>query len=1150
MQPANMTCSQCGRAVGANDRFCAICGTVLSISRSIAPSTGDTLLNDSTGVPSLPTIGKLLPETLLGPNRRYRIGRRIGRGGFGEAYLARDLHLDRLCVVKRLILQPSWDSQTKQLTLHNFEREARLLVTLNTPGHPNIPEIYEYLAENQCLIMKYIEGQSLFHVLKRRIDPLPEEVALRYIRDACSALAYMHSRAPEPVIHRDIKPDNILLDTAGRIWLIDFGLGKVTSRQSRQSRNSLLSGTPGYAPPEQWQGNAEPGSDMYALAATLHTLLTNRHPLGKRANAPSITPDPPPVRQLNPAVRPEVERLIQRGMALDVAARPTAQDFLAELEALLAQPTIPPPPEPSHPPEIAQFVGRDSELVALSAQLTGTGLVVITGLPGVGKTTLAAMLARKLDDPSRVFWHSFHQEEGIDIVLWKLAAFLARQGRNEMWRLLHSSGRAGGQPQPPEVLLDYLLQLIHRQDYVLCFDDFQFVENDPHVDQLIERFRAELRSGGLALIVTSRHQPTFMPRDMSAPLAGLTHADTHRLLATREIVLSSELLGSLYDSTQGNTQLLLLAIDAIRKSAEPARLIARLSETSNIERYLMTEVDQHLTAEERAVMSAVAVLSGHSGTRDAIEAILDSVPVGLPLYELCKRSLLTMHVSGAANEYVQHAIMQSFYYKLVGRRERQIMHRRAGTYYEVDDPDMLRAAQHFERAGEHERAAQLATTNIWALIHNGQVQALRCLLEQFTAKHISPMSWIAVAMASGETYKFLRESQIARDSYAEALAQLRMLPESQEIRLLRARACRGMSELLEPEAPKEALVWVRRGLDELASADVMEEAALYLRQGSALIAIGDNVAALTALKESLRLLPETPTDWRASVLMSMGVVYCSQGDIERGKACHMQALEIYEQFGNIRGMISIRHNLGIEMEIAGNWVGAAHEYQQALDLTEQLGSVGHRTDLELSLGILQTKRGNSMAALAHLSRCLELGQHYGLSEYIAACQASLADLWIRLADWEQAEISLAEADRLAHALDTKYQLPEIEREWAQLRLAQGDQAAALRHAERSVALARELDSDLDQGIGLRVLGQVLLADNQYAEGMGTYSKSLAILSSRDPYEAARTRVQWGTALRISADDDQALALIHEARAAFQALGAQHDLQIVNHILQA
>jgi serine/threonine protein kinase/tetratricopeptide (TPR) repeat protein len=1150
MQPATTNCPRCEHTVDPRNHFCPKCGAAIGASGSIVVSTGATTLASTVSVPPPSPARAFSRGTPLGQNGRYRIERKLGKGGFGEAYLARDTHLDRPCVVKRLVIKPSWKAHTRELALQNFEREARLLVSLNTPGHPNIPEIYEYLPEHQCLVMKYIEGQSLLQMLKQRSGPSPEEETLRYIRDACSALVYMHSRTPEPVVHRDIKPDNILLDSEGRIWLIDFGLGKATPTKKRQAqaRSTQAAGTLGYAPPEQWQGAAEPRSDVYALAATLHTLLTKRQPFDGKADVATLLRGLPPVRQLNPNVRPEIERLMLQALTPEIEARPTAREFLAELDSFLAHPTIPLPPEPDRPPQAADVIGRAAQLAALSQKLARSHLVAITGLAGIGKTTLAALLAQTSAEPAKVFWHSFHQDEGIEVLIWRLAAFLAWHDRDDLWRMLHSTGQSGSQRQPPDVLLDYALHMIDGQDYVLCLDDVQFVDDDPQFAQFVRRLRSDLRSGRVALILTSRHIPAFVRSDHVEALTGLNIGDTQRLLESRNLQLDDTLIADLHRQTDGNPQLLILAIEAMQQSTDPAGLIAHLAEASDIERYLMHEVDERLVEDERAAMGAVAALLGYGGTHDAIAAILDRSNLRRTLHDLSDRSLLTVRDGAMGKEYLQHAIVQDFYYKLLGRRERQAMHRRAGAYYESDEPDPLRAAQHFMRAGEVGQAARLATANVRAGINSGQARALRQLLEQFSAEQLTPEAWIAVVMARGEVYQLLRESALARASYAQALTHLNTFGESPEVRVLKARAYRAMGELLERESPQESLDWLRHGLDELAGADPLEEAILHLRRGSALTALGDYASASRVLEASLRLLPEGPNDWQASALTKLGVIHCSQDDIERGKACFLQALEIYERFGNTLGMIVIRHNLAIEIEIAGDWAGAAAEYRKAIELADRLGSVGHRTNLELSLGILCTKQGDSEAALAHLSRCLELAYDHHLEDAIAASRASLADLWIRLAEWDEAENALTEAEQIARKLQANAQLPEIYREWAQVRLARGAQTAALADAEQSVQLARELDSDLDEGIGLRVLGQALLANDRRDEALAAFRQSLTILDHRDPYEAARTKVQWGDVLR-NEDATRTSALFHEAHTTFQALGARHDLEELDAIVQ-
>ncbi len=193
-------------------------------------------------------IGQLLQD-------RYRLDKILGRGGFGAAFLAEDVKLKRACVVKQM-LTPKGISPT-QLERHraNFQREASLLVQLNQPGHPNIPEIYDYFFEgdDSYLVMKYIEGRNLKDILHQENGKIPWRQAVRYAIDVCSSLNYMQTTGNEPVMHRDIKPANIILGNDGRIWLIDFGLAKAEAVQGTEGDMMMTqaSGSLGYTPLER-----------------------------------------------------------------------------------------------------------------------------------------------------------------------------------------------------------------------------------------------------------------------------------------------------------------------------------------------------------------------------------------------------------------------------------------------------------------------------------------------------------------------------------------------------------------------------------------------------------------------------------------------------------------------------------------------------------------------------------------------------------------------------------------------------------------------------------------------------------------------------------------------------------------------------------
>jgi tetratricopeptide (TPR) repeat protein len=908
------------------------------------------------------------------------------------------------------------------------------------------------------------------------------------------------------------------------------------------------------------------------------------------------------------------------------------------------------PLRPAALPSISGFVGRAAELDYFRQKLATAHLAVITGLSGMGKTALAATLAQQVADTKCIFWHAFRKHEGVDVITWELAAFLAWHGHKDLWLMLQGARQAGGQLPPPTVLLDYLVQAIGGRGYVLCFDDFQFVEDDPLLDQLVSRVRAELQSGAVDLIVTSRHVPTFTDTTAFEPLNGLSVKDARDLLAAHAIKLPGRLSAQLTELTSGNAQLLLLAIDALRRARDLQQLIAQLLETENIERYLLREVDAGLTDDLRAVMSALAVLLGFPASRAAITAVLGAEEggqllradaytayenalerlmsqldthnsshadaliyqqrlteniaqarrygdtetrraeraelvdrlnqlsldiIGQPftkpggpsaplhgleqvahvrdlrrtLSELSNRNLLNVSEGEAGREYTQHAIVQSFYYGLLGQRERAALHLRAGNYYETEERKALLAARHFAQIGQHSHAARLATADIWAMINQGQAQSLRLLLEQFTAHQMDADQWVEVLLARGEIYARLSQSRQAKASYAQALAQLAGSPDTAVTHERKARACRGMGHLLKLEAPREALEWLQRGLNELAGSGGMEEALLYVTIGAVLITAGEYTAALGALAQSLQLLPDDASHWRATAMMNLGLVHYYRGDTQEAKEYNLRALAICQETHNDWRSVTIRTNLALVIERAGDWGSALVEYREALEVTQRLGNLTDQALLALNLGNLQNKQGDTASAKAQLEQCLRLALEHNLVEYIVAGQSSLADLAVRDADWDAAERQLQAVEPLAQASDTKFALPEIYRGWAQLYLARGQALAALEHAERALEVARELEDPLEQGMCLRVLGQAELAAQRPDRAVVAFEQSLALLDRADAYEAARTRVQLAIARRSYEAAGEADALLREARATFQELGAQRDMSAADEILR-
>jgi len=252
-----------------------------------------------------PDLGKVLEG-------RYRLRSLLGQGGAGAVYLAEDAQLfDRPVAVKELIEQFA-SNEEREAAIQRFAQEARMLVTLR---HPNLPDVRSYFAEDgrHYLVMEYVEGSTLARLLEQANGMLRPELVLEWGRQICDVLAYLHGRTP-PVIFRDLKPTNIMLDRHGRIKLIDFGAARHFDRT--KNTDTLKMGSIGYAPPEQYQGYGQtsPQTDIYALGATLHHLLTNQDPSAH----PFVFTPPSLVR---PEVPEALSRAIMRSLNLDPGQR-------------------------------------------------------------------------------------------------------------------------------------------------------------------------------------------------------------------------------------------------------------------------------------------------------------------------------------------------------------------------------------------------------------------------------------------------------------------------------------------------------------------------------------------------------------------------------------------------------------------------------------------------------------------------------------------------------------------------------------------------------------------------------------------------------------------------------------------------------------
>lgn len=292
---------------------------------------------------------------------RYELERKVGEGGMARIYAGRDLRLNRRVAIKI----PHSHYLGERDFLERFRHEAQAAAMLT---HPNIVDVYDVGQDGDIhyIVMEFVEGTDLKTIIKREA-PLPIGRAVALAEQIARGLHAAHQAG---MVHRDIKPQNVIVTADGRPHITDFGIAK-SHLSTALTETGVAFGTVDYISPEQAQGRpATPQSDVYALGVVLFEMLTGRLPFtgdGAVAVAMKHVAEPPPsLRQLNPAVPPGLEALVLRALAKDPAARPrSAHEFAEQLAAysqLAYQDTVanqavlrsaPPPAQPVQPRAMA-----------------------------------------------------------------------------------------------------------------------------------------------------------------------------------------------------------------------------------------------------------------------------------------------------------------------------------------------------------------------------------------------------------------------------------------------------------------------------------------------------------------------------------------------------------------------------------------------------------------------------------------------------------------------------------------------------------------------------------------------------------------------------------------------------------------------------
>jgi serine/threonine-protein kinase len=314
---------------------------------------------------------------------RYRIIEKLGQGGMGTVYRAQDERLNIFVALKEMVPQPGLDIQTLNQLRQQFQQEAHILARLN---HPNLVNVTDFFQENgnTYLVMKFIEGESLADKIAQK-GALSEDEVLIWANQLLDALKYCHSQG---VIHRDIKPQNVIIQPDGQAVLVDFGLVKLWDPNDPRTQTAMQGmGTPEYAPPEQYDtqtGHTDIRSDLYSLGATLYHALTGQAPptATQRIANPNLFQSP---KEITRSISPRVEAVILTATELIIGKRfASAEDMAAALKSDKPVSSFLPKPisekTTKMPGTIEQDISHEKKFPVWAWALSGLALIIlITG---------------------------------------------------------------------------------------------------------------------------------------------------------------------------------------------------------------------------------------------------------------------------------------------------------------------------------------------------------------------------------------------------------------------------------------------------------------------------------------------------------------------------------------------------------------------------------------------------------------------------------------------------------------------------------------------------------------------------------------------------------------------------------------------------
>ena len=790
------------------------------------------------------------------------------------------------------------------------------------------------------------------------------------------------------------------------------------------------------------------------------------------------------------------------------------------------------------PPLPPYFVPR-AILSQLREQLAFQRGMVLCGMAGIGKTTLAAALAQDWANTHPVFWLTFTNgvTTSVEIVIRQLALFALAQGREQVVPIL-----AQRDTNTPPLGLDQQLALINHalsdRDYLLCFDRANLVCADEAIMRVFTHLLATQRA---KLLLTSREELP-LPGVTQIRLSGMADEEASHLLTQLNARLAPTLAAQLITKTGGSPMLLRLAMGQVSVGRDAAALIAHLETEPEVAAFLLDAVLKSLSPQARRLAELLSVFRQPVNLQD--ETLIERahqlggelLKLGQAIAELQQRQLIDQPAVALLHPLVRDHIYTSLNTNLV---QRSALHRLAGEWLANDPDQLLQAAYHLGRANNLRRAVDLLTDQAAAFIETGQAEtAVQVIDELITrTRRLKKAGELLRPLLTvrGDLLASTRRVGEAEENYREAL-RLTQQP------AVRAHIALRLADILiERNRATEAL-----GLCDKIAPDLSEQSHLLLSAqlaavyAQAHLTLSHLDAAQRAAERSLelaeRLRPGTPREAasvEAQARLALGILFNIRGQAREAAHEWQRAIAAARE-ANLKSIeVRCQMNLGIVFYQQGDWANALEYYHAALFGARAIDDSNIAAHVWSNIAIVQHIRGEFDDALAAAAQARELKEQMGDRVGVANADNTRANILLAQEHYDQAHTICENAITEAESSNAERLLGGYLDTLGQIQLAQGKATESLATLRRILGLpGASADASLMQEVHCHLV-LALLAQGQVEAAQREWD---SLTESNDPKQYIEQNLVGGWLGRARGDLRAAEEYLRWARERMEASG--------------